>query len=50
MRLSTIPRNLLVALVLGTAAPALVACEGGPFEEAGEEIDDAVDEVEDELD
>jgi hypothetical protein len=28
----------------------LAGCEKGPFEEAGEEIDDAVDEVEDEID
>jgi hypothetical protein len=29
---------------------ALVGCEEGPLEEAGEEIDDAVDDVGDEID
>jgi hypothetical protein len=29
---------------------ALTACDEGPLEEAGEEIDDAVDDAEDKLD
>ena len=41
---------ILWLLLAGTAAPLLTACEKGPFEEAGEEIDDAVDDVEDEID
>ena len=41
---------LVLAMMLGTGTMALTACDEGPLEEAGEEIDDAVDEVEDELD
>jgi hypothetical protein len=42
--------TLLLASVLGLGFGGLVGCESqGPFEEAGEEIDDAIDEVEDEL-
>ena len=41
---------LVIALMLGTGTMVLTACEEGPLEEAGEEIDDAVDDVEDELD
>lgn len=41
---------LVIAMMLGTGTMALTACEEGPLEEAGEEIDDAVDDVEDELD
>jgi hypothetical protein len=39
-------------LAIGAAIPValLAGCEKGPFEEAGEEIDDAVDDVEDEID
>jgi hypothetical protein len=37
--------------MVGAAIPVvLAACEEGPLEEAGEEIDDAVDDVEDEID
>jgi hypothetical protein len=41
---------LVLTMMLSTGTMALTACEEGPLEEAGEEIDDAVDEVEDELD
>jgi hypothetical protein len=42
-------RVLLIALgVLGGAA-VLTACEENPFEEGGESIDDAVDEIDDEI-
>ena len=41
---------ILWLVLAGTAAPLLTACEKGPFEEAGEEIDDAVDDVGDEID
>jgi hypothetical protein len=37
-------------LLLAGAAIPLTACEEGPLEEAGEEIDQAVDDVEDEID
>jgi hypothetical protein len=36
-------------MLLGTGFAGLTGCEDQPFEEAGEEIDDAVDDVEDEL-
>ena len=36
-------------LLAGTAAPIL-GCDEGPLEEAGEEIDDAIDDVGDKLD
>ena len=41
---------VLLSLMLSTGVMTLTACEEGPLEEAGEEIDDAVDEVEDALD
>lgn len=37
-------------LLLAGAALPLTACDEGPLEEAGEEIDDAVDDVGDKLD
>ena len=37
-------------LLAGGAALPLTGCEEGPLEEAGEEIDDAVDDVGDEID
>jgi hypothetical protein len=40
---------ILWLLLAGAAAP-LTACDEGPFEEAGEEIDDAADDIEDEID
>lgn len=40
---------LLWLMLAGAAAP-LVACDEGPFEEAGEEVDEAVDDVGDSLD
>lgn len=42
--------RLLVYLLLGMAALGAAGCEDGPFEEAGEEIDDAIDDAEDALD
>lgn len=40
-----------LATLLAASSLGLVGCESqGPFEEAGEEIDQAVDEVEDEVD
>ncbi len=40
---------MLAAMLLGGTA-VLSGCQDGPFEEAGEEIDDAADDVEDALD
>jgi tRNA A37 threonylcarbamoyltransferase TsaD len=39
---------LALALLLGGGVTALAGCEEGAFEETGEEIDDAADELEDE--
>jgi hypothetical protein len=45
---------LAAARVLAVAAPIPVAllagCEEGPFEEAGEKVDDTVDDAKDEID
>ena len=42
------------ARVLGAGAPLpavlLAGCEKGPFEEAGEKIDDTIDDAKDEID
>ena len=40
---------LMLALIFATGA-ALMGCEEGPVEEAGEEVDNALDDVGDELD
>lgn len=41
-------KALLIALLLGAGAIGATACEQeGPFEEAGEEVDEAADEAED---
>lgn len=40
---------LLIALMLGTGSLALTGCDEGPAEDAGEEIDDALDDAGDEL-
>jgi hypothetical protein len=40
----------IIWLLLAGAAVPLTACEEGPLEEAGEEIDDAIDDVGDEID
>ena len=40
----------IVWLVLAGAAVPLMGCDEGPLEEAGEEIDDAIDDVEDNID
>jgi hypothetical protein len=43
--------SILWLLLAGSALPlTLVGCEEGPLEEAGEEIDDAVDDVGDNID
>ena len=36
-------RALMLAMLLGLGALTLSACDDGPAEEAGEEIDDATD-------
>ena len=41
---------LALALFLSTGFAALTASEEGPFEEAGEEVDDAADELGDAVD
>jgi hypothetical protein len=40
----------IVWLLLAGAAVPILGCDEGPLEEAGEEIDDAVDDVGDKLD
>lgn len=47
--MKTLKLPILWLLLAGAAVP-LTACEEGPLEEAGEEIDEAVDDVEDEID
>jgi hypothetical protein len=42
-------KMVLWLLIAGAALP-LTACDEGPFEEAGEEIDDAADDVGDAID
>jgi tRNA A37 threonylcarbamoyltransferase TsaD len=41
---------IMVALLLSTGAMTLSACNDGPLEEAGEAVDDAVDDVKDAVD
>ena len=40
----------IVWLLLAGAAVPLMGCDEGPLEEAGEEVDDAIDDVEDNID
>jgi len=40
----------IVCLLLAGAVAPITGCEEGPLEEAGEEIDDAIDDVGDEID
>lgn len=47
MKITKLP---ILWLMLAGAAVPLMGCDEGPLEEAGEEIDDAVDDVEDEID
>jgi hypothetical protein len=47
MKLSEHASKLLFALLI-VASFSLVGCNEGPFEEASEEVDDAVEEVQDE--
>jgi len=50
MKTKNIYEKLLLAMLLGLGTVAFAGCESqGPFEEAGEEIDEAADEIEDEL-
>lgn len=50
MRLPLIAPALLASLLLVGAAPIVAGCEGDGFENAGEELDEATDEAEEELD
>jgi hypothetical protein len=43
-------QTIVWLLLAGAVAPVLTACEEGPLEEAGEEIDDAVDDAKDKID
>lgn len=43
-------KTSLVWMLLAGGLGGLAACDEGPFEEAGEEIDDAADDVGDALD
>jgi hypothetical protein len=45
--LSRWSKAVLVAAMLGGTSLTLTACDEGPLEEAGEEIDDAVDDATD---
>ena len=47
--MQALKQPILWLLLAGAAIP-LTACEEGPFEEAGEEVDQAVDDVGDEID
>ena len=47
MKVTKLP---ILWLMLAGAAVPLMGCDEGPLEEAGEEIDDAIDDVEDEID
>ena len=40
----------IVWLLLAGATAPIIGCDEGPLEEAGEEIDDAIDDVGDKLD
>ena len=40
----------IVWLLLAGAAAPILGCDEGPLEEAGEEIDDAIDDVGDKID
>ena len=40
----------IIWLLLAGAAMPILGCDEGPLEEAGEEIDDAIDDVGDKLD
>ena len=42
-------RAIFAATALACGMAVLSGCEEGPLEETGEEIDDAIDEAEDEL-
>jgi uncharacterized lipoprotein NlpE involved in copper resistance len=42
-------KTLLIAAFLVTSGLTLMGCDDGAFENAGEEVDDTVDDAEDEL-
>lgn len=42
-------KGLMLALLLGIGGAGLGGCDQGPFEEAGEEIDDTVDDIGDQF-
>ena len=48
--MKTLKQTILWLLFAGAAAPILTACDEGPLEEAGEEIDDAIDDAKDKID
>jgi hypothetical protein len=49
--MKALKQPLVWLMLAGAAMPlTLTGCEEGPLEEAGEEIDDAVDDVGDEID
>ena len=43
-------KHSVVWLLLAGAVAPIAACDQGPFEEAGEEVDDAVDDAGDAID
>lgn len=49
-KLSNLIRVALLSLFLGATGVGLAGCDDGPMENAGEEMDDAGDDVQDELD
>ena len=49
-RMTRTAEMLLIALLLGSGSLALTGCDEGPAEDAGEEIDDALDDAGDQLD
>jgi len=48
--MKTWKQTIVWLLLAGAVAPVLTACEEGPLEEAGEEIDDAIDDAKDKID
>ena len=51
MKLTELLRTLFLTLLLAVGGVSLTACASdGPFEEAGEEIDEGVEEIDEEID
>ena len=48
-RMTRAAEMLLIAMMLGSGSLALTGCDEGPAEDAGEEVDDALDDAGDEL-